>query len=330
MPVNTKLQIRRGTALSWTNTAPILSAGEIGYETDTGLFKIGDGITTWDGLKYASFPMSGVDTKPYFGSGVYQSLLSGSGISILYNSGVSTISLADPTVQVSDITDLTANATELNYLDGSLPGSGVAGKAVVLDSNLNIANLGNINTTGTVTIGGNLIVNGNTTTVNSTITTLDDPIITLGGDTSPVSSDGKDRGVEFKYYSDSLSRIGFFGFDDSTGKFTFIPNATNTNEIFTGTKGEIDAKLDWLNILNIPIATTGINGIASFNSNDFSIDSGAVSIKTSGISNTQLEYNSITLGQTVMNLGGSYNAISGISAANPITLTYFVIDGGTP
>ena len=54
---------------------------------------------------------------------------------------------------------------------------------------------------GLVTIRGNLQVDGTTTTVNSTVTTLDDPIITLGGDTAPASDDGKDRGVEFRYLS---------------------------------------------------------------------------------------------------------------------------------
>ena len=54
----------------------------------------------------------------------------------------------------------------------------------------------------TLTITGNLTVNGTTTTVNSTVTTLDDPIITVGGDTAPSSNDGKDRGVEFRYYDE--------------------------------------------------------------------------------------------------------------------------------
>ena len=57
--------------------------------------------------------------------------------------------------------------------------------------------------TGLVTIRGNLQVDGTTTTVNSTVTTLDDPIITLGGDTAPASDDSKDRGVEFRYYDSS-------------------------------------------------------------------------------------------------------------------------------
>ena len=101
-----------------------------------------------------------------------------------------------------------------------------------------------LQTIGNVTIGGNLTIDGTTTTVNSTITTLDDPIITLGGDTAPASDDDKDRGVEFRWHDGSGAKIGFFGFDDSTGKFTFIPDATNAAEVFSGTVGTIVANIE--------------------------------------------------------------------------------------
>jgi len=45
-----QIQIRRGTATTWTNTNPILASGEMGYETDTGNFKFGDGSTAWNEL----------------------------------------------------------------------------------------------------------------------------------------------------------------------------------------------------------------------------------------------------------------------------------------
>lgn len=46
----TRMQQRRGTASQWTSADPILAAGEIGYETDTGEFRVGDGINTWSTL----------------------------------------------------------------------------------------------------------------------------------------------------------------------------------------------------------------------------------------------------------------------------------------
>lgn len=43
---------RRATKLQWTAFDPVLAAGEIGFEIDTGKFKIGDGLTKWESLGY--------------------------------------------------------------------------------------------------------------------------------------------------------------------------------------------------------------------------------------------------------------------------------------
>lgn len=91
-----------------------------------------------------------------------------------------------------------------------------------------------------LTVSGDLIVNGSTTTVNSTTVTIDDPVFTLGGDTAPTSDDNKDRGIEFRYHDGSAARLGFFGYDDSTGLFTFLTTAANNSEVFSGTKGGLD------------------------------------------------------------------------------------------
>lgn len=48
------MQVRRGTAAAWTAANPTLLAGEIGYETDSGKFKVGDGSTVWSGLAYSN------------------------------------------------------------------------------------------------------------------------------------------------------------------------------------------------------------------------------------------------------------------------------------
>jgi hypothetical protein len=53
MAVSTKIQHRRDTAANWTSTNPTLASGEIGFETDTLKFKIGNGSTAWTSLKYS-------------------------------------------------------------------------------------------------------------------------------------------------------------------------------------------------------------------------------------------------------------------------------------
>ena len=47
-----QIQFRRGTASEWTSANPILAVGEMGLETDTDQFKIGDGTTAWNSLAY--------------------------------------------------------------------------------------------------------------------------------------------------------------------------------------------------------------------------------------------------------------------------------------
>lgn len=54
--VTAKIQIRKGPAAQWTSANPILLSGEIGYETDTGKLKMGDGTTAWTALVYHHDP----------------------------------------------------------------------------------------------------------------------------------------------------------------------------------------------------------------------------------------------------------------------------------
>lgn len=100
-------------------------------------------------------------------------------------------------------------------------------------------NLWSVDPSGNVTIAGDLTVNGTTQTVHSTTVTVDDPVFTLGGDTAPTADDNKDRGIEYRWHNGTAAKLGFFGYDDSIAKFTFIPDATNSSEVFSGTQGDV-------------------------------------------------------------------------------------------
>lgn len=52
MARKTLIQVRRDTAANWTSANPTLAAGELGFETNTAKFKIGDGSTAWASLSY--------------------------------------------------------------------------------------------------------------------------------------------------------------------------------------------------------------------------------------------------------------------------------------
>lgn len=45
-----RIQLRRDTAANWTSVNPILAQGELGVETDTLKFKLGDGTTAWNSI----------------------------------------------------------------------------------------------------------------------------------------------------------------------------------------------------------------------------------------------------------------------------------------
>jgi hypothetical protein len=119
-------------------------------------------------------------------------------------------------------------------LSGTLLSRHTDGSLMVHDSNNNMISgrFNHVIAEGDVTCD-NLSVNGTTTTINSTTVTVQDPIITLGSDVS----NNKDKGIEFKY---GTSKIGFFGYDDSTGNLTFFKDASNNSEVFSGTQGTIE------------------------------------------------------------------------------------------
>ena len=48
-----KIRARRGVSTDWALANPKLDLGELGYETDTGRLKFGDGVTNWNLLEYA-------------------------------------------------------------------------------------------------------------------------------------------------------------------------------------------------------------------------------------------------------------------------------------
>jgi len=115
-----------------------------------------------------------------------------------------------------------------------------------------------------VTVTGNLTVSGTTTTVNSTTVSIADPIFELG---ASGSDDNLDRGLKMKYNS-SGAKLAFMGFDDSDGKFVMIPDATDTNSVFTGTIGVLKANIE-----------TGNTGVTVGDSTPFSDSSGTLTLQ---------------------------------------------------
>jgi hypothetical protein len=99
-----------------------------------------------------------------------------------------------------------------------------------------------------VVIQGNLTVQGTTITIDSTVSTIVDPVIVIGsgiGGTHSTADNNQDRGLEFRWSNAGTATTGFFGFSDTDGKFRFIPNATVASaNVYTGTVGTIVANFE--------------------------------------------------------------------------------------
>jgi hypothetical protein len=176
-----------------------------------------------------------------------------------------------------------------------------------------------------VTIAGNLTVNGTTTTVNSTTVTVDDPIFTLGGDTAPSSNDGKDKGIEFRYHNEEAAALGFFGYDNSAQRFTMLTSATNTSEVFSGTKAHLDigriyVQNSGLAINNAIVTATAaelniLDGVTSSTSELNLLDG----ISTLSGSNTGDELNASSTQRGVVELATNAEARTGTDTGRAVT-----------
>ena len=159
---------------------------------------------------------------------------------IILDAGGANITFKDDGTSILDIANNSSDVElTVSVADKNFAIKGTDGSSAITALDIDMALAGKATFNGAVVVGGDLTVNGTTTTVNSTTVTIDDPIFTLGGDTAPGSDDNKDRGIEFRYHNGSAAKVGFFGFDDSTSKFTFIADATNSSEVFSGSAGNV-------------------------------------------------------------------------------------------
>lgn len=132
-----RIQFRRDTALNWTSRNPTLSIAEVGYETDTGSVKIGNGGDAWDDLPYVlssqwhSFSLS---VTQWNGASDVSATFSSTDLYSKY-------SLAGSTVSVSALATITsaggtAGQPIYTYLPvaAALPDKGMVGQWAYYDS----------------------------------------------------------------------------------------------------------------------------------------------------------------------------------------------------
>jgi hypothetical protein len=352
MAVQTRIQMRRGeltlpNGSGWSQLNPTLSAGELGLDTTTKRYKIGDGLTPWNSLAYSSILPSNTDLIGASGIGLSFSSVTGvpitisvtgiqssqvndfasavntlinsetiqdiigvsvtgvSGIAVSYNdtTGYTTISLSDPTIQVSDITNFASGVNSL--IDSAVSTSIVAGSGVDI-----VYNSGN----NTLTVSSALTAGSGISLSHSSgnyVVSLSDPTIELSNITD-LSSNA--RNFLLTPSSSGLRTLvpdetgsGIVVFNDSPTLITptissGILAGTSSMDVFNTTATTVNA---------FGAATTlNIGGVTSSNS---TINIATAAINSSLVKTVNIGTNANSFSTSNINIG---TGGMGISASN--------------
>ena len=253
-------------------------------------------------------------------------------------SSLTAITGANVTGTVSSATvAASANSVTGGNVSGQVGNALIAG-TVYTNAQPNITSVGTLSSlsvTGDIgaanlTLTGNLIISGTTTSVNSTVTRVVDPIFELGGGANGAAlsaDDNKDRGVLLHYYSGSATVDAFMGWDDSNGEFGVGSNVSLTGEVVTWTSyGNLRAGVYFGNGSQL----TGVSAASSFkiangtsNVNIATVD-GNVTVGVSG--NAAI----VTVTGTGVNIAGYANLGSGnLLTSGNVTAGYVIGNGSS-
>jgi hypothetical protein len=276
----TRMQQRRGTAAQWISTnagaGPILNAGEIGWESDTNKFKIGDGVNNWSSLDYFADINSTVN--PAFGTSItFEGATADSFETIIQV----TDPTADRTITFPDASGTVALTTDIAAGLVTETGTQTLTNKTLTSPILTTPNIGAATGTSLV-LSGDLTVNGITTTINSSTLSVDDKNIALGSIVNAI-----------------VSSTGTVGTVSGTGPYTStITNMVSTTgllpgAVITATNGTGDFGSGTVKVVTIPSTTSitvssdlafnagTVTNITATGPTDTSADGGGITVKGS-------------------------------------------------
>jgi len=224
---------RRDTAANWTAENPTLLAGEIGVESDTGYWKIGNGSTAWTSLGY----VTGTQLSAY--PIVDEDIAAAAEIAVS--------KLADGAARQLLQTD--AAGTGVEWTDNvDVPGTFDVTGAATFDDD--------------VTIQGDLTVNGTTTTIDTQNLIVEDKNIEIGKVATPTDVTADGGGITLKGDTDKT-----INWVDATDAWTFsehIDLASAKEYRIAGTK-VLDATSLGSAVVSSSLTSLGTIGIGVWN-----------------------------------------------------------------
>ena len=136
---------------------------------------------------------------------------------------------AETVLSSATVSDLTSGRVVLAGSSGAVEDS-----ANLTFNGSTLAVNGSITATSNLTVTGDLVVNGNTTQINTVNTTIEDTLLELqkvdGGNLS--SDTNKDVGLVMNYYSGSAKKAAVF-WDDSAARFVLASEAAENSGVLT-------------------------------------------------------------------------------------------------
>ena len=176
-----KIQLRRDTAANWASNNPILSDGEIGIETDTNQFKVGNGVAAWNARPYGGLQgPANTDIVQDFGNGEDGDVTISAGITTLvqdmfYNNltieGTGQLRTNGFRVFVKNNLTLLTNSQDAITLNGNTGASattqtGAAGGVAYAAATVGASTAGGTGATGVVGVGAVAAASTGTTPSN--------------------------------------------------------------------------------------------------------------------------------------------------------------------
>jgi hypothetical protein len=201
-----------------------------------------------------------------------------------------------------------ARASTAGYVLTDAAGNGTLSWAAAA-STLNIA--GTTGTDGISLLSETLTFAGGTTPISVAVT-ANTVTISVADATTSAKGLASFNSTDFTVTTGAVT-VNEERIQDIVGAMVSTNSETNITVSYDDPNGKLD--------FSVATATSSVLGVASFNTASFTVTAGDVTIKSAGVSNTQLANSSVTVGSTSISLGATSTSLTGLTQIDVDNIT---------